>query len=68
MWPCNRRGRSVETHDIVDVCRSKPRKMSRTIPHVPLLVEFSLKAKSIGSGSKVFWLSKMATHRHTDTL
>ena len=32
--------------------RSRPRTMSRTIPHVPLLVESSLKAKTAGSGSK----------------
>ena len=30
--------------------------MSRTVPHVPLLVESSLKAKTIGSGSKVSFL------------
>ena len=34
--------------------------MSRTMPHVPLLVEASLKAKTAGLGSKVFLLSKMA--------
>ena len=34
--------------------------MSRTIPHVPLLLESSFKAKTIGSGSKVSLLSKMA--------
>ena len=39
--------------------RSRPRTMSRTIHHVPLLVESSLKAKTIGSGSKVSLESKM---------
>ena len=34
--------------------------MSKTIPHVPLLVEFSLKASTTGSGSKVSMLSKIA--------
>ena len=33
--------------------RSRPRTSSRTILHVPLLVESSLKAKTRGSGSKV---------------
>ena len=40
--------------------RSSPRTMSSTMPHVPLLVESSLKAKTTGSGSKVSLLSKMA--------
>ena len=34
--------------------------MSRTIPHVPLLVESSVTASTIGAGSKVSLLSKMA--------
>ena len=34
--------------------------MSSAMPHVPLLVEFSLKASTIGSDSKVSLLSKMA--------
>ena len=33
--------------------RSKPRTMSSTMPLVPLLVESSLKASTVGSGSKV---------------
>ena len=33
--------------------RSRPRTTSRTTPHAPLLVESSLKAKTVGSGSKV---------------
>ena len=40
--------------------RSRPRTMSTTMPHVPLLVESSLKAKTTGSGSNVSLLSKMA--------
>ena len=40
--------------------RRRPRTMSKTIHHVPLLVESSLKAKTIGSSSKVSLLSKMA--------
>ena len=40
--------------------RSRPRTMSRTIPHVLLLEESSLKASIIGSGSKVSLLSKIA--------
>ena len=39
---------------------SRPQTMSRTMHHVPLLVESSLKAKTAGSGSKVSLLSKMA--------
>ena len=35
--------------------------MSRTILHVLWLVESSLKASTIGSGSKVSLLSKMAS-------
>ena len=34
--------------------------MSKTIPHVPLLVESTLYVRTIGSGSKVSLLSKMA--------
>ena len=34
--------------------------MSRTIRHVLLLVESSLKASTVGSGSKVSLLSKIA--------
>ena len=34
--------------------------MSRTIPHVPLLLESALNVRTIGSGSKVSLLSKMA--------
>ena len=37
--------------------------MSRTIPHVPLLVESSFKASTIGSGSQVSLLSKIAKVR-----
>ena len=40
--------------------RSSPRTMSITVPHVPLLVESSLKAKTTGLGSKVSLLSRMA--------
>ena len=34
--------------------------MSKTIPHVPLLVESTLNVRTIGSGSKVSLLSKIA--------
>ena len=37
--------------------RSRPRTMSRTIPHVLLLVESSLKESTIGSGHR---------HRHVN--
>ena len=37
--------------------------MSRTIHHVPLLVESSLKARTAGLGSKASLLSKMARSR-----
>ena len=40
--------------------RSSLRTMSSAVHHVPLLVESCLKAKTIGSGSKVSLLSKMA--------
>ena len=40
--------------------RSRARTMSRTIPYVLLLVEFSLKASTIGSGLKVSFLSRIA--------
>ena len=40
--------------------RSSARTMSRTMPQVPLLVEFSLKASTVGSGSKVSLLSRIA--------
>ena len=40
--------------------RRSPRTMSSTMPHVSLLVEASLKGKTIGSGSKVFLFGKMA--------
>ena len=40
--------------------RSRPRTMSRTMPQVPLFVESSLKASTIGSGSKVSLLSRIA--------
>ena len=40
--------------------RRRPRTMSITMPHVSLLVEASLKAKTAGLGSKVSLLSKMA--------
>ena len=40
--------------------RSGPRTMSRTILHVLLLVESSLKASTTGSGPKVSLLRKMA--------
>ena len=40
--------------------RSRPRTMSSTMPHVLLLVESALKAKTIGSGSKVSLLSRIA--------
>ena len=33
--------------------RSRPRTMRRTMPQVPLLVKLSLKASTVGSGSKV---------------
>ena len=40
--------------------RRRPRTMSKTIPHVPLLVESTLNVRTIGSGSKVSLLSKIA--------
>ena len=40
--------------------RSSARTMSSTMPQVPLLVESSLKASTIGSGSKVSLLSRIA--------
>ena len=40
--------------------RRRPRTMSKTIPHVLLLVESSLYVSTIGSGSKVSSLSKIA--------
>ena len=38
----------------------RPRTMSKTIPQVPLLVESALNVRTIGSGSKVSLLSKIA--------
>ena len=40
--------------------RSRPRTMSSTMPHVLLLVESALTVRTIGSGSKVSLLSKIA--------
>ena len=40
--------------------RRRPRTMSGTMLHVPLLEKSSLKAKTTGSGSKVSFMSKMA--------
>ena len=43
------------------IFRSKrPRTMSKTILHVPLLAESTLYVRTVGSGSKVSLLSKMA--------
>ena len=38
----------------------RPRTMSKTIPQLLLLVESALNVRTIGSGSKVSLLSKMA--------
>ena len=38
----------------------RPRTMSKTILHVPLLVESTLYVRTVGSGSKVSMLSKIA--------
>ena len=40
--------------------RGRPRTMSKTIHHVPLLVESTLYVRTDGSGSKVSLLSKIA--------
>ena len=38
----------------------KPRTMSNIIPYVPLLVESALNVRTVGSGSKVSLLSRIA--------
>ena len=59
LWMCTEQNVTVGVPER-EGRRSRLRTMSRTIPHVSLLVESSLKANTIGSGSKVSLLSKMA--------
>ena len=47
---CSRKGRTT----------SRARTMSSTMPHVFLLVESALNVRTVGSGSKVSLLSRMA--------
>ena len=60
LWMCTEQNVTVGVPQSERRRSSKPRTMRRTIHQVPLLVESSLKAKTIGSGSKVSLLSKMA--------
>ena len=45
---------------VMDGRLRKPRTMSKIMPHVPLLVESALNELTIGSGSKMSLLSKIA--------
>ena len=59
LWMCTEQNVTVGVPES-EGQRSRPRTISRTIPHVPLLVESSLKATTTGSGSKVSLLSNVA--------
>ena len=59
LWMCTEQNVTVGVPER-EGRRSSPRTTSITMPHVSLLVEASLKAKTAGLGSKVSSLSKMA--------
>ena len=59
LWMCTEQNVTVGVPER-DGRRSRPRTMSSTMPHVLLLVESALNVRTVGSGSKVSLLSRIA--------
>ena len=59
LWMCTEQNVTVGVPER-DGRRSRARTMSKTMPHVLLLVESALYVRTVGSGSKVSLLSRIA--------